>query len=298
MIIPPLRSGINCSDPGFKGRVEADRAGIETRVAANGDVHSLPDDAGLLVRAHYPAFEGPVANGPHLRIGLCLGGNARLVQRVGDARLEGVWRPGTLAITPPDRSGMAACGSTQMIGLAIVPETAIVAQPIDPDRLEHQAGHFHEDPLLVSVLTALHHEADIHGASTAFFEHGIAVILQRLLELDPPRRTGRRPHPLSSARFNRVLAYVDARLEDKLSVVDLAAVAGMDPSGFTRALRARTGLAPYAWLTGLRMERAAYLIATGMPITQAASHVGYLNAGKFAAAFRRTLGYLPSAAAA
>ncbi|WCM28557.1 AraC family transcriptional regulator [Sphingomonas sp. QA11] len=105
-------------------------------------------------------------------------------------------------------------------------------------------------------------------------------------------------HRLSHARLNRVLAYVDARLGDKLSVVDLAAVAGMDPSGFTRALRARTGLAPYAWLTGLRMTRAAQLIASGMPITQAASHVGYCNAGKFAAAFRRTLGYLPSAAAA
>lgn len=298
MINSPLRSGINCSDPGFTGRIAADRAGIEACVAAGGSISELPDGAGLLVQARYPAFEGPIANGPHLRIGLCLGGHTRLVQRVGDARLEGVWRPGTLTITPPDRSGMAACDTARMIGLAIVPDRAIVAQPIDPGRLERQACHFHEDPLLASVLTSLHHEADIHGAATAFFEHGIALILHRLLELDTPQGAGRRAHPLSHARLNRVLAYVDARLGDKLSVVDLAAVAGMDPSGFTRALRARTGLAPYAWLTGLRMTRAAQLIASGMPITQAASHVGYLNAGKFAAAFRRTLGYLPSAAAA
>ncbi len=43
------------------------------------------------------------------------------MQEIDGTRLEGVWRPGTLAIMPPGGSGYAASGAVGMIGLAIVP---------------------------------------------------------------------------------------------------------------------------------------------------------------------------------
>ncbi len=75
----------------------------------------------MIVDDRYRAFEGDVVSGPHLRIALCTGRASRLMQEIDGTRLEGVWRPGTLAIMPPGGSGYAASGAVGMIGLAIVP---------------------------------------------------------------------------------------------------------------------------------------------------------------------------------
>ncbi|GAA4222446.1 hypothetical protein GCM10022253_30970 [Sphingomonas endophytica] len=294
MLVTQLQSATDRSDPGFIAAALAEQAVIARHVGSGGATHRLQSQSGLLVHARYSGFEGPIENGPHLRIGLCVGAGTRLVQRAGTTRLEGVWRRGTLTITPPDCQGHAACGAAEMIGLAIVPNTAILATAIEIDRLHDLASRFHDDALIVSVLTALHHEADAHGTETAFFEHGIALVLNRLNALHgtlPARPTIR---PLSQARYDRLVEQVRGRLGDDLSVAELAAAAGMDPSGFSRALGARTGLAPFAWLTRCRMEEAARLLAAGLPVTQVASRVGYANASKFAASFRRSHGIVPS----
>lgn len=91
-----------------------------------------------------------------------------------------------------------------------------------------------------------------------------------------------------------VRCYVESRLADDIAVAEMAAVAGMDPTGFTRALRARTGLPPYAWLTERRMERACELLSASQKVTQVAHALGYANSGKFAAAFRRIIGANPT----
>ena len=66
--------------------------------------------------------------------------------------------------------------------------------------------------------------------------------------------------PRSPARYARLCDHVAAQLGDGLSVTALAAIFGKDPSGLARAPRARTGLAPYAWLTRCRMDEAARLV--------------------------------------
>ncbi|WP_044335619.1 helix-turn-helix domain-containing protein [Sphingomonas hengshuiensis] len=271
--------------------VDSDRARIAGGAQDSGTVLSSPDGSATILRRRYPAFEGPIANGPHLRIGLSVSGSARLVQHVGGGRLEGSWRRGAIVVTPPGGTGEASSSPVDMIGLALLPSHWNAAADMDWDAVSHR---FHADPLLASVLTALCYEAEAHGASTAFFEHGVSLIVKRLADSAPPAADVRSARPLSAQRLARVRAYVDAHLGDDLSVTQMAAIAGMDPSGFTRALRARTGLAPYRWLTMLRMERAAALLAAGASVMGAANAVGYANAGKFAAAFRRITGMPPS----
>jgi AraC family transcriptional regulator len=271
-----------------------DRRQIARHVGDDGAVVLLPADTGIMVKAPYPAFDGEIANGPHLRLGLNTGRRARLAQQVGSSRLEGWWQPGAVAITPPDCIGIGACGAVDMIGLAIVPGAATWTRPIDLDHIDALSCGFIDDALLAAVLTALHHEADLHGASTAFFQHGVALIFQRLSELVAMPFASKGARPLSQGRFDRLIDYVDSCLSDDLSVIAMAAVTGMDPSGFTRALRARTGLAPYAWLTERRMAHARQLLIAGLPVTSIAAQVGYANASKFAAAFTRMMGSTPS----
>lgn len=271
-----------------------DRARIERHVAGDGLMHANDDGSAMLVSTSYSAFEGEVDNGPFLRIALSTGPSARLVQHVDGARLEGMWRPGTLAISPPHGRGVAKAGKTAMIGLALLPPGGADATELDLDHITGFAGAFQDDALLVSIITALHHEAAIHGASTAFFDAGQALVLRRLSELRGIPTLKRKARPLSDLRYERVRAFVEDRLASDLSVAELAQVAGVDSSGFTRALRARTGLAPYAWLTQQRMKRASVLLRSGLTVTQVAAMSGYGNPSKFASAFRRVTGYPPS----
>lgn len=291
---PLLRSGFDRSDRGNDCPIERDRRDIAHQVTTHGSIVSAPGGAATVVRGRYPAFDGAVANGPHLRIGLCVGGPAKLAQQVDGTRLEGHWRSGSIVVTPPGGAGTSRCSPVDMIGLAIAPALLGGDHGLDLDGMAGLAGRFHDDALLAAVTTALHGEAEVHGASTAFFEHGVALLLARFAELWslPARSTGYLP--LSAGKLERVSCHVASRLGDDISVTEMAAVAGMDPSAFTRALRARTGLPPYAWLTRLRMERASDLLAEGWTVTQVATASGYANSGKFAAAFRRTIGRSPS----
>jgi AraC family transcriptional regulator len=156
------------------------------------------------------------------------------------------------------------------------------------------ARRIQHDPYLEAVVSALWREAELHGASTAFFEHGTAAVLTRLRQLAERPMAHASTAPLGQAAFDRVAQFIDAGLASDISVADMATVAGREVSGFARAFKARTGEPPFAWLTRRRMERAMGLLASGRGVTETALEVGYANASKFSAAFRRVSGASPS----
>ncbi len=268
--------------------------GIARHASNRSAVFAAPAGGAMVLRGRYPAFEGSVANGPHLRIGLCVGNAATLKQKVDGVRLEGAWRTGSIVVTPPGGSGTSSCSTVDMIGLAVIPTMLSTGSAAEADDLLCLNGRFFDDPLLAAVTTALYCEAEVHGASTAFFEHGVALILRRFGELGSGKAPAGEERPLSPRRLDRVRGYVESRLSDDISVAEMAAVAGMDPSGFTRALKARTGQPPYAWLTQMRMERAGELLIAGWKVMLVANTLGYTNSSKFAAAFRRAMGVNPT----
>lgn len=272
----------------------ADRARIEQDAANDACVHGNVDGSAMLVSSVYPSFEGEIDNGPFLRLALTTGASTRLFQHLSGAKLEGLWRTGTVAISPPGSRGFATLGKTSTIGLAILPSLKAGEADLSLDHINALASDFQDDGLLVSIITALQYGVAIHGAATAFFDQGRALILQRLSELGGVRKDQRKSHPLSDARYRRLLEYVEDRLSYNLSVAQMAEIAGLDSSGFSRAMRARTGLTPYAWLTYCRMVRAKALLDAGSPVTQVAVQLGYENPGKFSDAFRRVTGLLPS----
>ena len=98
----------------------------------------------------------------------------------------------------------------------------------------------------------------------------------------PPRQNGR---PLDGRRLSRVVDYVDAHLDARLSVSGLADVASMSTNHFHTAFRRATGLTPHHFVTARRVERAVALLKAGRTREEAARAVGY-TAGH---AFRRAL---------
>jgi AraC family transcriptional regulator len=98
------------------------------------------------------------------------------------------------------------------------------------------------------------------------------------------------------ARINRVIALIDRRIEQDLSIERLADEAFLSPFHFHRIFSALTGESVHAMTTRMRMQRALTLARHGQrPQWKAVSAaVGYRSPDVFARAFKRHFGCTPS----
>jgi AraC family transcriptional regulator len=99
---------------------------------------------------------------------------------------------------------------------------------------------------------------------------------------------------LDAARMRRVTEFIEARLEGRLPLPEMAQVAALSQFHFLRAFRRTTGLTPHAYVTARRMERGLrLLLSTGRPIPEIAARLGYANPAHFRRAFRKAFGVVP-----
>ncbi|WP_328277933.1 AraC family transcriptional regulator [Sphingobium sp.] len=103
------------------------------------------------------------------------------------------------------------------------------------------------------------------------------------------------PGQLTKAQVDRVSEYVDAHLHEPITLDELAGVAGLSRSHFSRAFKATTGQGPYRFVTNRRIDRARALLALrhGPGIAAIGQAVGFANAGVFRRAFLQSVGMTP-----
>lgn len=98
------------------------------------------------------------------------------------------------------------------------------------------------------------------------------------------------------ARFRRVLAYVETRLDEPLTVERLSGVAAYSKFHFHRQFTALFGVGVSEYVRLLRLKRAAYRLAfrDGTRILDVALECGYESHEAFARAFKQVFGRTPS----
>lgn len=136
-------------------------------------------------------------------------------------------------------------------------------------------AHFHGAPLAIEFAT-------LYGRtwSEALHEWSLATAVEA--------EGGDQVVALARQFFHMHLA--DAGL-----VSGAADLANLNVQTFSRRFRRATGLAPRAYVTGLRMERAMRLLAgSRMPVEDVAARVGYADRSSFAKAFRESAGLPPA----
>lgn len=98
-------------------------------------------------------------------------------------------------------------------------------------------------------------------------------------------------------RIDRTIDYIHARLVSHMSIADLAAVACMSPSWFSRAFRAQTGMTVHAYVQEKRLEQAYTAIVTSNEkIASIAWAYGFADHAHLSRLFKRRYGTTPSAA--
>ena len=109
-----------------------------------------------------------------------------------------------------------------------------------------------------------------------------------------PETPRRRPNQ-DVARARAAWAYIDAHLDQPLTLGDIAKANGMSVSTLQRVFKTTYGTTVIDHLRTCRLDLARKaLIENGLAIQQAAHLAGYSSAANFTTAFRRQFGYSPS----
>jgi AraC-like DNA-binding protein len=105
---------------------------------------------------------------------------------------------------------------------------------------------------------------------------------------------GRAVRSLQNWRLKRVLQYVDKNLTAKITLQDLAAVAGLSRMHFAAQFRAATGVRPHEYLLRRRIERAQELLKQAeVTLVDIALTVGFQTQAHFTTVFKRFVGDTP-----
>lgn len=254
------------------------------------------DGAVALVRHAFAASSGVMGQAQQLRVALAVGGGGRLQQHSDTGELDAYWRAGQFNLVLPASGGRYASPAVEVLGLAV--EWPVVAGEATLAALAPLANGLHRDPVVSTLLQALWAAGEAGILSDDYLTSAARTLVRRLAQLASQQRAGpsaRRAAPLSALQLLRLEQFIEARPGQRLPVLQMADVLRMDATRFGRALRAATGLSPYAFLTRQRIQRASQQLLAGSNVTEVAHAAGYSNPSKFAAAFRRSTGSSPSA---
>jgi AraC family transcriptional regulator, regulatory protein of adaptative response / methylated-DNA-[protein]-cysteine methyltransferase len=99
----------------------------------------------------------------------------------------------------------------------------------------------------------------------------------------------------TAAAMERVRAYIDAHVDDRLTLRDLAGVASLSPSHVQRAFKAAIGLSPRHYVNARRAERFKEEVRQGRSVTDALYEAGYGSGSRLYEGAPARLGMTPGA---
>lgn len=152
-----------------------------------------------------------------------------------------------------------------------------------------------DDPLIAQIARTLAQEIKGGPANRLLVDglsNALAVqVMRRFVTLMPPPLAER---GLSRERVRRVLDYIEAHLADELTLAELAEVACLSPTHFSRCFKQAAGVGLSRYVMQRRVERAKDLIRrTPHPLAAIAQAVGFTDQSHFTNIFRRETGTTP-----
>jgi len=155
------------------------------------------------------------------------------------------------------------------------------------DAVIHQIG--------LAIVSAMTNET---AAGRMFVETASATLAARLLQtycdsgackpLEPAT------HRIDHARLRRALDHISANLDEKITLNELAQIAGVSLFHFARTFTRAMGVSPNRYVSRLRLEQAMADAAAGkLSLAQIAFKSGFSSQASFTRAFRRATGITP-----
>jgi AraC-like DNA-binding protein len=149
---------------------------------------------------------------------------------------------------------------------------------------------------LAQMLETARNNADTHYEVTKRIVAEAALLLELHLARHTEPEAGQHTHgALARWQINRVRAFIDEHLTERIRVSDLSALARTSPSYFSSAFKRTFGASPHAYLMSRRISMAVEMMLGGdAPLSEIAMVCGFADQAHFSRQFRRTMGYTPS----
>jgi AraC family transcriptional regulator len=107
-------------------------------------------------------------------------------------------------------------------------------------------------------------------------------------------RSTKAPITVSQQRLRRVVDYIDAHIEEDLTLDQMANIACISRFHFIRAFKSQMGVTPCQYVSRMRIERAKILLRlSGRSIAEIARTLQFSSQSTFTRAFRSVTGYTP-----
>ncbi len=253
-----------------------------------------------LLHVAQPAGEFPDPPLPEFLVYLALRGTNRLSFDWGCGRWQGAWRPHDISIAPPNIATDIHVDQDHAFLAVALPErfvAASLASLASPRFTSFGALHertFRDDfasRLCVELWTqARAAEGPDKLATDSLVFAMIATLAQRA------HGPAKDLHPkLEGRRLVGVCDFIEDRLDDNLSLVDLARIANASPMHFARQFRRSMGQSPHQYVVRRRIARACALLAlSNHSIVEIAAAVGFSSQAHMTSVFSRRLGITPS----
>jgi AraC family transcriptional regulator len=169
----------------------------------------------------------------------------------------------------------------------------------DPDRvvLAPQLG---ERDIVIEAL-ALEMRDALNSADVAtplYVDYVARVLAARLLRMHSSRCGPLPAAPregLNRIQISRALEFMQARIDQRLTLAEVAAATGLSETHFARQFKRALGIAPHQKLMNLRVERAKEMLLWGdRAIVEIALACGFAHQEHLTRVFRRTVGSTPA----
>ena len=154
------------------------------------------------------------------------------------------------------------------------------------------------DPLLAQLGRYLARAFEMGASTDSLYADALAHALgAHLVEhySDRPAVTqARAPDALSWRQLEQVYDYIECNLHQPLTVTELAKIAGVSPTHFTRLFRGQTGEPPYRYVRKRRLDWAERLIVgTRLSLAAIAAAVGFSDQSHLNRVMRAERGLTP-----
>lgn len=165
------------------------------------------------------------------------------------------------------------------------------------DKFEFREIYRGEDPLVTQIGMALlsEHEspADIGRLYADSLVQTLTLHMLRNYS-DASARVENTNGGLSGYRLRRVTDFIEANLDEDVSLSQLAEVAGLSQFHFARAFRKSTGETPQHYLNTRRIERAKELLTDReLPLVEVGLRTGFKSQSHFTTLFRKFTNQTP-----
>jgi AraC family transcriptional regulator len=152
------------------------------------------------------------------------------------------------------------------------------------------------DPLVRQIVSTIAREIEGGFLDRLLVDVLNTALAARIMRhfVDPSKITLEPSNGLSRERVQRVCDYIEAHLDDRLNLVELAGVACLSPYHFSRSFKQAVGVGPQRFVTQGRIERAKTLMRrTNQPLALIAQEAGFADQSHLTSLFRRETGMTP-----